>query len=267
MVARLGKERNVEMPFLDHLEELRWRIIWSLAALVVSFVVGFWVMTQFNVLGLLIRPVQPYLPDGKLIYLSPADPFMITVQLALVIGLLLAFPVIAYQIWTFVSPALTREEKRAIVPALYLGLVLFAVGVTGAYYFVLPPTLRFFTMFQVENLTPFLTAAGYFGLVTKLLLAFGAIFELPVVILVLSALQLVTSAWLRSKRRYAIAGGAVIAALITPGDVVSLTLFMMLPLMLLYEISIMLAWIVERRRRKVQLLEMRAAAESLPEES
>lgn len=251
-MVKFTKEQKAEMPFLDHLEELRWRILWSVLALIACAIIGFWLVVEFNVLGVLIQPVRPYLPDGKLIYLSPADPFMLTLQLALVIGLLMALPIIIYQLWAFIAPALTKEEKRAIVPALYLGLVLFCVGVVGAYVYVLPPTLRFFSMFQVENLSPNLTANGYLGLVTKILLAFGALFELPVVVLVLSALGLVTSKWLRAKRRFAIAGGALIAALITPGDMVTLTLFMMLPLMALYEFGIVLAWVVERRRRKVK---------------
>jgi len=249
--VKFFSQRATEMPFLDHLEELRWRILWSLAALVVGLGAGFWIVMEFNVLGLLIAPVKPYLPGGKLIYLSPADPFMLTLQLSLVVGLILAFPVIVYQLWAFVAPALTKHEKRSILPALYMGAVLFCVGVTGAYVFVLPPTLRFFQMFQVENLAPNLTANGYLGLVTKMLVAFGVLFELPVVVLILSSLGLVTSGWLRSKRRYALAVGAVLAAVITPGDMVSLTIFMMLPLMMLYEMSILLAWIVERRRKKV----------------
>lgn len=251
MVPKFFRKQAAEMPFLDHLEELRWRILWSLSALLAGVVLGFWLVMRYDVLGLLIDPIKPYIPGEQLGYLSPADPFMVTLKLALVVGLILAFPIIVYHLWSFVAPALTKEEKRTIIPALYLGAVLFCIGVFGAYFFVLPVTLKFFMGFQVESLVPNIVAPAYLSLATKLLLAFGVLFELPVVVLVLATLGLVTSGWLRSKRRWAIALGAVVASLITPGDVVLLTAFMMLPLMLLYEMSIGLALLVERRRRRV----------------
>lgn len=259
-MSKFFGQRAAEMPFLDHLEELRWRILWSLMALAVAVGIAFWLVMRFDVLGVLILPIQPYLPGGKLGYLSPADPFMVTLKLALVVGLILAFPVIVYQVWAFVAPALTKEEKRSIVPALYLGTVLFAAGVAGAYFFVLPATLKFFMNFQVESMTASIVAPAYLGFVVKLLLAFGILFELPVVVLVLASLGLVTSAWLRSKRRWAIALGAVVASLITPGDFVLMTAFMMIPLLMLYEVSILLARVVERRRERL------AAADAVPDD-
>src|SRR5690606_22828382 len=142
-------------------------------------------------------------------------------------------------------PALTKRERRAIIPALYLGLVLFVAGVALAYWGALPLTLRFMLVtFASDSLEQSITASYYFSFVVKMLVAFGAVFELPVVVLVLSALGLVTSKWLRSKRRYAIAGMAVLSAMITPGDAISLTLFLMLPLILLYELSIGLSALV-----------------------
>ena len=237
------------MPFLDHLEELRWRVLYSLIALVVGAIIGFLVVTEYDVLGLLVAPVQPYLPAGqKLVYLSPMDPFFLTLKLALLIGMLLAAPVIIYQIWVFVSPALHREERRAIVPSFYLGLVLFVIGVALAYFAALPVTLKFGMSFQTESLEPNLTIGPYLALVVRMLLAFGAVFELPVVILILSAFGIVDPAMLRSKRRHAIVLIAIVASVITPGDVVLLTLFLMVPLILLYELSIGLSGMMERRR-------------------
>src|SRR5436190_23360976 len=103
-----GGRGAAEMPFLDHLEELRWRIIWSLAALIVGALLGFWLVTRFNVLGLLIRPIQPFLGGTRLKYLSPTDPFFLTLKLALTVGFILALPIIAHQIWGFFAPALHR---------------------------------------------------------------------------------------------------------------------------------------------------------------
>ena len=248
-----------EMPFLDHLEELRWRILYSLIALVLGSIVGFLVVTEFDVLGLLIDPVEPFLPEGqKLVYLSPMDPFFLTLKLALLIGVLLAAPVLVYQVWAFVAPALHREERRAIVPSFYLGLVLFAIGAALAYFAALPVTLKFGMSFQTDSLEPNLTVGPYLALVVRMLLAFGLVFELPIVILILSALGIVDPAMLRSKRRHAIVMIAIVASVITPGDVVLLTLFLMVPLVLLYEMSIGLSGMMERRRAR---LERRLAAE------
>ena len=241
------------MPFLDHLEELRWRILWSLLAIVVASVIGFVVVMKFKVLDLLIKPICPYVADCKLGYLSPSVPFMVTLGLALTVGILLAFPIVAAQIWAFISPALHKREKRAIVPALYLGLLLFIAGVALAYFYVLPATFKFFMGFQEESLRQQITVDAYMSMVVKILLAFGVIFELPVVILVLSSLGIVSAKFLASKRRFAVAGSAVAAALLTPGDVITVTVFMMIPLMLLYEMSIGLARLVEKRRAKAVL--------------
>ena len=252
MIFRSNKQGAAgEMPFLDHLEELRWRILWSILAVLVGSIVGFFVVTRFNVLEILINPVRPFLQGEKLNYLSPGDPFFITIGLALTVGLILAFPIIVSQIWRFVAPALLPREKRAIVPALYLGLILFCGGVAMAYFLVLPMTLKFMmTQFQTETLQQNLVVGNYISFVVKILLAFGILFELPVVVMVLAALGLVTSRFMAEKRRFAIAGMAVIAAFVTPGDAITLTVFMMGPLLILYEMSIGLAKLVERRRAR-----------------
>lgn len=240
---------SAEMPFLDHLEELRWRIVWSLVAFLVFSGFGFWLVTKYDALHLLIKPAQPYVGD-KLIYLSLTEPFFVSFKLAVLVGFLLSFPILAYQVWAFVSPALYKREKRAIIPALYMGLVLFLAGVALAYFYVLPATAKFMTSFQRGSLTPMLTVDKYISLVTKVMVAFGAVFELPVVVLVLSALGLVTSKFLASKRRFAIAGMTIAASMLTPGDTITVTVFMMVPLIILYEMSIGLAKLVERSRAK-----------------
>jgi sec-independent protein translocase protein TatC len=253
-------DEPAEMPFLDHLEELRWRIIWSLLALVVGAVVGFGLVTYFNVLHWLIRPVEPYLHGGKLNYLSPSDPFFLTLRLGLTVGGLLAAPVVVYQIWAFLAPALHPHERRAIVPAFYLGLLLFLAGVALAYFAALPETLRFMMSFQQESMAPMITAGPYLGFVVKLLVAFGVVFELPVVMLVLASMGLVNARMLRKQRRFAIVIATVLAAVITPGDMVMLTIFIMIPLIFLYELSIWLTAWVERRRRNAAVREELAQA-------
>ena len=237
-----------EMPFLDHLEELRWRLIWSLGAAILGAILGFLIVTRFNVLGILVDPIEPFLGGEKLGFLNPTDPFFITLKLAVIVGLILASPIIIYHIWSFLSPALLPSEKRAIVPSLYMGLLLFAGGVAMAYYLVVPMTLQFTLSFQTEAMQQMITIDKHLGFMIRLLLAFGIVFELPVVILILSVLGIVTPEFLTEKRRYAIAGIAILSSVLTPGDVITVTVMMMVPLMLLYEFSIVISRVVSRRR-------------------
>jgi sec-independent protein translocase protein TatC len=240
------------MPFLDHLEELRWRILWSLLAVVLGAVVGFVVVHYFGVMELLIVPMREAYddPNFELIYLSPADPFFITLKLAVVVGVILAFPIIVYQIWGFLAPALEKHEKRVIVPALYMGLLLFSAGVALAYFVALPLTMTFFQNFQAEFLREQLEVGKTLAFVTKLLIGFGVIFELPVVVMILSALGLVTPEFLKSKRRHAIVIITVLASFLTPGDLITLTIMLMVPLFFLYEFSILLSRLIWRRKRE-----------------
>jgi sec-independent protein translocase protein TatC len=249
-LGNIARKRG-EMPFLDHLEELRWRILWSILAIVAGTVIGFVFVYYFGVMEVLLLPIREAYqdPNFELIYLSPADPFFITLKLAVVVGILLAFPIIVYQIWSFLSPALEKHEKRAIVPALYLGLILFSAGVALAYFVALPVTMAFFQNFQSEFLEQNLEVTKTLAFITKLLIGFGVIFELPVVVMILSALGLVTPEFLRSKRRHAMVLITVLASFLTPGDVITLTIMLMVPLFFLYEFSIFLSRMIWKRKR------------------
>lgn len=238
------------MPFLDHLEELRWRVFKALGALVVGTMIGFLLVQRFQVIDLLIRPAQPYLPEEGLAYFSPVTPFFFVLKLSLIGGLIFGFPVILYQVWAFLSPALEKREKRRIVPALYGGMVLFALGAGLGYEIALPVSMRFFTGLQSEVLYAVLGADEYLSFAIRLLLGFGIIFELPVVILILSVLGLVTPRFLREKRRHAIVVSTIVASLLSPGDVITVTVLMMAPLILLYELGIFLSWLVTRGREQ-----------------
>lgn len=242
------------MPFLDHLEELRWRLLWSMLALVLGSIVSFALVYYFQVLELLVLPIREAYesPNLKLIYLSPADPFFVTLRLAIYGGIIVSFPILVYHTWSFLSPALEKDEKRAIVPALYLGMLLFIAGVALAYFAALPVTLEFFKAFLSDSLEGTLEINATLGFVVKMLIAFGAVFELPIVILALSLMGLVTPAFLRSKRRHAIVLITILASFITPGDAITLTIMMMLPLVLLYEFGILLSVGVYRRRAKAE---------------
>jgi sec-independent protein translocase protein TatC len=250
----MARQRNPrgEMPFLDHLEELRWRILWSLLAIALGTIVGLVIVFNYPVLELLLDPIRDARgdPDLRLIYLSPAAPFFVSMKLGIYGGLILSFPIVVYHIWAFLSPALEKREKRAVIPALYLGLLLFMAGVALAYFVALPVTLAFFQALETESLQGTLEINETIGFVVKLLLAFGAVFELPVVIMALSVMGLVTPAFLRAKRRHAIVVITILASFLTPGDVITLTIMMMVPLVLLYELGIWLSIGIYRGKKK-----------------
>jgi len=235
-----------EMPFLDHLEELRRRIIWALVALAICAVLGFFVVTELDVIGILERPFQSVMPGQNLLFTSPTTPVVVTFKLAFVVGFILALPVIAFQAWSFFSPALYEHEKRLVIPAIGVGFLLFLAGIAMAYFFVLPLGLNFLLGFQAESLEPIITIDEYLKFATRLILAFGIIFEMPVVLVLLGLLGIVTPEGLRKYRRHAVVVLAISAALLTPADIG--TMFMLFtPMILLYEMSIWLVRIVVRR--------------------
>src|SRR5215207_10550977 len=241
-----------EMPFLDHLEELRWRILRSLEAVVIGFGTGLWLVQQFQLVNLLKQPIAPYLTGagGKLIVTSPTEPVMIVLKLGFLVGLVLASPIILWQLWAFLAPALYAREKRALVPALFVGLLLFLTGAALAYVFVVPQALRVLFSFQTEAIQPFITYDNYFGFVLQVVLALGLSFELPLVIIILAWLEVIGPTELARFRRYAVVAAFAAGALLSPGaDVVSMVM-MTIPLLLLYEVGYAGAVVIQRRRRK-----------------
>ncbi|CAN5773380.1 twin-arginine translocase subunit TatC [soil metagenome] len=237
------------MSFIEHLEELRIRVLWSLGAVVVGAGVGFWATNRFDVLGFLTRPVRPLLEDGRLTYLHPTEPFMVTIKVGIFVGVVLALPVVFYHFWRFVAPGLMENEKRIFVPALLASVALFVGGAALAFFLVLPFGLRFFLGFATESLQPMITINDYFSFAMQITLMFGLVFEMPLVILVLTWIGVLPARVLRKYRRHAIAVMAIVSAVITPADVVSM-LLMLVPLYLLFEVSVLLAGLIERRRER-----------------
>jgi sec-independent protein translocase protein TatC len=236
-----------EMPFLEHLEELRSRLIWVGVSVLLLSIGGFFIVTEFDVVGLLKRPITPLIPEGMLVFTSPTEPMAVTLKLSFVVGIVLALPIIVYHTWSFMSPALFEREKKAVVPAVIGGFLLFLMGVAMAYFLVLPLGLRFLLGFQTQALNPMVTIGEYLRFATRMILAFGVIFELPLVSLLLSFLGLIDAGTLRRFRRHAIVGVAVLSSILTPADVGTM-LMMMGPLVLLYEFSILLVAMVDRRQ-------------------
>ena len=245
---------HAEMPFLDHLEELRWRILWSLLALVVGVVAAFVVLQQFDVFKFLEGPILPYLGGNKLKYTHPADPFSVLISASFTIGIVIALPVILYQVWAFLAPALYKHEKRVVLPVIFGAIALFVSGVALSFYVVLPLAIGWLMKIaaNTDALEPMITYRDYFSFAVNMSLAFGLCFELPIVILLLATLGIVTPEFLRRYRRHALVLCVVAGALLSPGDLVWTTLLLAAPLYLLYELSVVLTVIVYRRRRRRQ---------------
>jgi sec-independent protein translocase protein TatC len=260
-MAAVGQQ--AEMPFLDHLEELRWRIMWSLLALIIGVVVAFSLLVRFDVILLLERPILPYLNGQKLVYTHPADPFRITMSMAFALGAIFASPVIVWQTWGFLSPALYKHEKKVVIPVLILGALLFLAGVALAFYGIIPITLGMFYSIQSSSLTPMITASAYFDFTVSLSLVLGAVFELPIAVLALTALGIVTPDFLQKFRRHAVVVCLVGSAFITPGQDPFSLLAVAIPLYLLYELSVVSSSFVHRRRlRRDAKRDAEAAAEA-----
>ncbi len=240
------------MPFLDHLEELRHRLFWIAGAIMLGIVASYIVLSQKRVdlIGYLSVPIKPYLRNGSLIYTHPGTSFKIILNASIFSGLLLATPVIGYQLWGFFSPALHKHEKRVIVPTLFGMVFLFLCGVALCYFAVMPFTLKFFDSFESASLRPMIEATEYFDFAFSMMLAFGLAFELPIAILLLSALGIVKPEFLSKYRRHAIVITVIVAAFITP-DASPTTLFALAgPLYLLYELGVALSFMVTRKRRQ-----------------
>ena len=239
-----------EMPFLDHLEELRKRLFWVAGAVVIGVVVAFVLLSKLDIIRLLERPILPLLHGQKLIYTHPGTSFHILLNASLVLGIILASPVVVGQLWGFLAPALYAHEKRVVVPVVISMVALFLAGVALSYFVVLPLTLRFLMSIESTALTPLISATEYFDFAISMCLAFGAVFEVPIAVLALTALGLVTPQFLAKYRRHAIVVCLTAAAFITPGADPYSLFALAIPLYFLYELSVFVAMFVWRKRQK-----------------
>lgn len=228
-----------EMSLIEHLEEFRRRLIICVVAVAIASGASWFYVPRL--IAIITQPV------GKLYYLSPGEAFFTYLKMSVFAGFLVALPIVLYELWLFVVPALTRRERTTALVLVPASLALFFLGLAFSYFFVLPAGLRFFLGFATENLQPLLSLGQYLSFVISFLLPFGVIFELPIFILVLAKMGLVSSALLQKSRKLTLVLAFVVGALAAPTpDIFSQTM-VAVPLILLYELSIVIVKYILRK--------------------
>ena len=220
------------MPFLDHLEELRKRLLWCILSVVLISAVGYFFSE--HIMNFLLRPY----PSGeKLIFLAPTEGFIVHIKVAVFAGIIISLPIIFYQLWQFVAPGLYKKERKYVPLIVFYSSFFFLVGAAFCYFVIIKYGLNFLLGFGSDKLEPAIQIKEYLKFVTLLIMVFGIIFELPLLSFFLTKMGILTPEFMRSKSRYGIVLIFMFAAILTPPDVVT-QLFLAGPLILLYEISI-----------------------------
>lgn len=248
MAQRKKKMTDDKQPFLGHLEELRKRLVICAIAIGIGFGISYIFAKQL--FSYLVLPLTKVLPDdSRLIFTNLPEMFIAYIKVALVAGIILAIPIIFYQLWMFLAPALFKKEKKYIIPFVLFSSILFAVGALFGYLVVFPYGFKFFVSFATEDIQALPSVKQYFSFAIRLLLAFGVVFEMPVVVLFLTKIGLITPDSMKKFRKFAILSSFILSAILTPPDVAT-QLMMALPIIILYEISIVLSKTMYRKKEK-----------------
>lgn len=239
-----GREEQ-PLTFIEHLAELRRRLI----ILVVSVLAGTILSYQFvsQITELVMRPAEGL----QFVYLSPPELFLVYVKLSIVSGIILTLPITLGQVWLFLRPGLHSREKLYMGIALVTGVFFFVIGVFFAYLVILPLTIQFFTGITFPGVEPMFSVASYVGFITSILLSFGIVFEMPIVVVLLTQLNLLTAAGLKRNRKFIYLAIIVMAAVLSPPDLISQVL-LGAPMMLLFELSVLVAIVIGRRKAKAE---------------
>ena len=239
---------QAEMGFLDHLEELRWRLVRSLFAIIIGSIISFGNID--TILNILLEPTKMTSRPINLQVLSVQGMFLIKWFISLISGFIVSLPYLIYQLWSFIAPGLFANEKKFVFPVVFFGFSSFIIGVLFGYLVIVPFSLEFFSGIGIEDVNNNFSIQYYFSFLTWLLLGAGLIFQLPVISLILSSIGILTPSFMRHYRRHSIVAILIASSFITPPDPVSM-LIMSLPLGLLYEASIGISWVVNRKRMQL----------------
>lgn len=231
-----------QLNFINHLDELRTRIIICLVTIVVLSI-GAYTFSD-TIIEFLTRPIKEM--QSNVYFFSPYEAFLVKLKAAFFAGLIFSVPVIFTQVWLFVSPGLYRNEERVMFPGAMIAFGLFLIGVAASYYWVWPFVLQFFLSFQSETLRPLISIKEYISACTGILISFGVIFNLPLVSAGLTKLGIVHHTFLRKQRRWVLVIIFIVAALITPPDVFT-QILIAIPLIVLYELCIVISWFLRKK--------------------
>ena len=232
-------EEKKDMGFLDHLEELRGRIIKSLFSIIVFSILAY--VFSERLLEFITGPIP------EVYFMAPTEAFSTRIKISLIAGIIISVPVIFYHVWRFIAPGLFQKEIKMLVPFVLASTIFFLIGAVFCFFLVLPLSIKFLLGFGTEKLKPMIQIKDYVSFVSYLILAFGAVFELPVISYFLGKIGMITANTLRKGRRYAITAILVLAAVITPPDVFS-QLMLAGPLYFLYEVSIVVVKITGKKK-------------------
>jgi sec-independent protein translocase protein TatC len=238
---------STQDTFISHLIELRDRLLRAIVAVLVLFVILFFWPGSGTIYDFLAQPLMRALPEGsKMIATGVITPFMVPMKVTALVAFMIALPYVLYQAWAFIAPGLYEHEKRLALPMIVAGSALFLVGVAFCYYFVFGTVFRFINDFAPKSITPAPDIEAYFSFVITMFLAFGVTFEIPIVLIILVRAGVVSVEKLRAARPYFIVGAFVVAAIVTPPDVLS-QLLLAVPMCLLYETGLFFARFVKKR--------------------
>src|SRR5262245_1630053 len=240
---------EAKMSFLEHLDELRKRIIYSAISIGIGFLIAFLFIQQL--FDFVMKPLKAGLPAGdKLIYTEPTEAFVLYIQIAAIAGLVIALPLVMTQVWLFIAPGLYAHEKKVAIPFIAMSSIFFIAGAAFSHYVVFPLTWKFFVSFTSDYLTFMPRIEPAFALYIKMILAFGLVFQMPTIVLFLARMGVVTAGFMWRHTQYALLIIVIVSAIVTPdGGGVSLVA-MSVPLFFLYLFSIALAWIFGKKREK-----------------
>lgn len=242
MKRKINKNDERNLTIVEHLTELRKRLIYSSLVLLVA------IMVCYNFAEMLVKDVIDIAPNINFVFIAPAELLLSYVKIAVIGGFVITAPFLTLQIWLFISPGLKKSEKRTISVSLFMGGIFFIAGAVFSYLVILPIMLQFFMGFKIKEIEEMISFSNYLAFVINTILSFGVIFELPIIMVILTKFRILKVSFLKTNRKYMILAIFVVAAILTPPDVITQTL-LATPMILLFEIGIALSSIVEKSNK------------------
>lgn len=243
MRKKQEKDDAKSLTLVEHLTELRKRLIYSSVVLIVS------IFVSYNFSEMIVKYIIDIAPNINFVFIAPAELLLSYVKIAVISGFVVSAPFLILQIWIFVSPGLKKKEKRTIATSLFVGGIFFIAGVVFAFLVILPIMLQFFMGFQIEEIEEMISFSSYLTFVINTLLSFGIIFELPIIMVILTRFRIISVSFIKKNRKYTILIIFIVAAILTPPEVIT-QILLAVPMILLFEVGVLFASIVERKEKK-----------------